>query len=468
MRILLVQPPTPPAAIGGDDWFIFEPLALEYLAAAVRGTNDVIILDLRFGGSMRDALESFQPDLVGITGYTVHVNTMRSLCETVKRWNAQAVTVVGGHHATVAPGDFADPGIDLVVVGEGVHPFREIVERMRRGASLTGIPSVGVAGHPPASAPPAYGTPAHRLDGLPRPARDLTAAWRSRYFCDWMKPIASIRTSKGCPHRCRFCVLWKLTGGRYLRREPDDIVAELAEIAEPYVFFCDDESLLDARRMLQLAELIRDAGIRKQYFLYGRSDTIARHPELLAAWRSVGLARVFVGLEFHREEDLAYVGKSTTLRDNDAAVRILHDLGIEVYACFMLRPDFERRHFVELRRYSRALRLDYPLFTVLTPLVGTDLYEDLRSRLVTGNSDYCDFIHTLLPTRIPLRDFYRHYAWLLRTALPPRKKLDFIRKFPIAEIEAFLARSLRVRRAVRNAWRDYEQLTQGTVGAAKP
>lgn len=467
MRILLVQPPTPAAAIGGDDWFIFEPLALEYLAAAVRETDDVTILDLRFGDSLHDALDTVQPDLVGVTGYTIHVNTMRALCEAVKRWNAQTLTVVGGHHATIAPGDFRSPAIDLVVVGEGVHPFREIAERMRGGASLAGIPGVGTGGRPPASAPPAPGAPARRLDDLPRPARDLTAAWRSRYFCDWMKPIASIRTSKGCPYRCRFCILWKLTGGRYLRREPEDIVAELAEIAEPYVFFCDDESLLDAQRMLRLAALIRKAGIRKQYFLYGRSDTIARHPDLLAAWKDIGLARVFVGLEFHRDEDLTYVGKSTTLRDNEAAVRILHDLDIEVYACFMLRPDFERHHFVELRRYCRALQLDYPMFTVLTPLVGTDLYQEVRGRLVTGNCDYFDFIHTLLPTRMPLRDFYRHYAWLIRTALPPQKKLAFLRKFAIGEIEPFLARSRRVRRAVRNAWRDYGQMAEGPVGAER-
>ena len=25
-----------------------------------------------------------------------------------------------------------------------------------------------------------------------------------------MKPLASIRTSKGCPYRCNFCALWKI------------------------------------------------------------------------------------------------------------------------------------------------------------------------------------------------------------------------------------------------------------------
>ena len=52
MRVLLIQPATPPTAIAGDDWFVFEPLALEYLAAAVAHDADVRILDLRLNGTL--------------------------------------------------------------------------------------------------------------------------------------------------------------------------------------------------------------------------------------------------------------------------------------------------------------------------------------------------------------------------------------------------------------------------------
>jgi radical SAM superfamily enzyme YgiQ (UPF0313 family) len=454
MKVLLVQPRTPPGAIAGDDWFVFEPLALEYLAAGVAQDAEVRILDLRFDVDLRDELEAFEPDLVGITAYTVHVNMVRQLCERVKRWDPDVLTVVGGHHATVAPEDFESPAIDLTVVGEGVHPLREIVSRLESRTRFEGIPGVAASGSD--SFVPLDDALAADLDALPEPARKLTTPYRSRYFCDWMKPLASIRTSKGCPYRCRFCALWKLTCGKYLKREPQMVLDELAGIEEENVFFADDESLIDSQRMMTLAGLIAESGIRKRYFLYGRSDTIARSPDLLEAWRKIGLTRVFVGLEFFRDGDLEYVGKKSTVSDNENAIRILHDLDIDIYASFVLRPEFEMRDFRELRRYCRSLRLSYPTFAVLTPLPGTDLYEEVKDDLITDNYDYFDFIHTLLPTRSTLKEFYRNYAWLVNTVLTPREKISFLRRFPAKQLGPMLGRSIRIQRRVRDAWKDYD------------
>ena len=51
-------------------------------------------------------------------------------------------------------------------------------------------------------------------------------------------------------------------------------------------------------------------------------------------------ARVFVGLEFFRDDDLEYVGKSSTVADNTRAVEVLSGLGIDIYASFIVRPEF--------------------------------------------------------------------------------------------------------------------------------
>ena len=203
MKILLIEPPKPPSSIGGDDVFLFEPLALEYLAAGVSYEHEVRILDLRLDNGLQRALADFHPDIVGITAYTVHVNVVRVLFEQIKAWDKNVLTVVGGHHATILPEDFLSPFIDLIVIGEGVFVFKEIVTRLNKGKPFDGIPGIAFAKGD--GLVKTDSRAALDLDAFPFPNRRPTAKYRKHYYSEWMKPLASIRTSKGCPYRCKFC-----------------------------------------------------------------------------------------------------------------------------------------------------------------------------------------------------------------------------------------------------------------------
>jgi radical SAM superfamily enzyme YgiQ (UPF0313 family) len=453
VRILLIEPAKSPVSMAGEDVFLFEPLALEYVAAGVNADHEVRILDQRIDDTVEQTLEEFRPDVVGITGYTVHANRMKLLAERAKTWNSEVLTVVGGHHATVAPRDFESPHIDLVVVGEGVDSFREVVRRFDVCEGFDGIPGVWV--NTDRGLQKGQANPARDLDALPFPDRSLTKAYRHAYYSEYMQPLASIRTSKGCPFRCNFCALWKIAGGRYLKRDPEKIVQELAGIDEEFVFFADDESLVDVVRMKRLAELIRESGIRKRYFLYGRSDTIARNPDLLALWRDVGLERVFVGLEFFRDSDLEFINKGSTTSNNRQAVRVLKDLGIGIYASFIVRPDFTEEDFLEFRRYCRSIDLSFASFAVLTPLPGTDLYDEVEDQLLTRDPEYFDFIHTVLPTALPLEDFYEQYYRLYTKSIPLRNVFAFMSRYRLKDVPASLAKFRRWSKRLRTLYMDY-------------
>ncbi|MBI5478278.1 MAG: cobalamin B12-binding domain-containing protein [Deltaproteobacteria bacterium] len=101
MKILLVQPAKGSAALAGDDFYCFEPLALELLGAAVRPHHDVRLVDLRLGADLAAVLQEFAPEVVGVTAYSVNVHPALEICADVKDWNPRCLTVVGGHHATV-------------------------------------------------------------------------------------------------------------------------------------------------------------------------------------------------------------------------------------------------------------------------------------------------------------------------------------------------------------------------------
>ena len=453
MKILLIQPAKAQKTIGGDDVFIFEPLALEYLASGIKDSHEVKILDMRFDKDLDTEIKKYEPDVVGITSYTVHVNTVKKLFNRIKTINPDIFTVVGGHHATVFPHDFFILDIDLIVMGEGVFIFKEIISRLGSKRPFDGIAGIAyLKGTERVIIPP---EPLTDIDIFPYPARELTEKYRKHYYSEWMKPLASIRTSKGCPFRCNFCALWKLTGGKYLKRKPENIVEELSHIKEKYVFFADDESLVDANRMKTLAALINEAGIRKSYFLYGRSDTIVKNPELIKIWKDIGLERVFVGLEFFRDEDLKYINKGSTVENNKEAVKILQSNGIEIYASFIVRPDFSKEDFQEFKRYCRGLELSFPSFSVLTPLPGTDYYEEVKGSLITTDYDLFDFIHTVLPTKLPLKDFFYNLNFLYFNATPPAKSISLMMKYPLKEIPGLIYLSMKFSKIIKNAYKDY-------------
>jgi radical SAM superfamily enzyme YgiQ (UPF0313 family) len=255
-----------------------------------------------------------------------------------------------------------------------------------------------------------------------------------------------------------------MTGGRYLTRAPERIVEELGTIAEPYVFFADDESLLDVKRMEALADHIRRAGIRKRFFLYGRSDTIAKHPDLLAKWKGVGLERVFVGFEFFRDEDLKRIRKGSTAKHNRAAIRTLKELEIETWPMFMVRPDFDRGDFLALRAYCREMAFDFIGFPVLTPLPGTELYEGTADKRIASDYDYYDFFHTLLPTRLPLKDFYRELAELYKHSRSIRSQLRLMRKYRLRELPALLSAYSALMKRLGTLHEDYELASAGCRG----
>jgi radical SAM superfamily enzyme YgiQ (UPF0313 family) len=453
MKILLVQPPKAQRSLLGDDYFMFEPLALEYVAAGVNADHEVRLLDMRLEPDLQACLDDFGPEIVGITAYTVNVNPALEVCRLVKASSPSTLTVIGGHHATVRPLDFCQPHVDIVVAGEGVLTFRELVRRHEKKRSMDDVPGLlQVQGAT------LVGTPASAasdLSQVPFPDRSISTRYRHRYFSEWMKPLATIRTSKGCPFRCNFCALWRLTDGRYLKRDPESIVAELRTIQEPNVFFADDESMINVKGLDRLADLIAQEGIRKRYFCYGRSDTILKHPELLAKWREIGLDRVFVGVEAFRDQDLVSLNKKTTIATNEQALRILNDLGIEAYANFMVRPDFDRIDFRAFRDYCRSLPLSFAGFSVLTPLPGTQLFEEREAEFITRDWDHFDFIHTVLPTRLPLSEFYREYADLLQHAITPLRSLRFLGKFPLLELPALLNKTHRLLGRIRDAHLDH-------------
>ena len=95
-------------------------------------------------------------------------------------------------------------------------------------------------------------------------------------------------------------------------------------------------------------------------------------------------------------------------------MEVLNDLGVHMWGAFIVDPQCTAEDFDALKRYREEKGIIYPQFTVLTPLPGTDLYEQRESELVTRDYRLFDALHAVLPTRLPREEFYQHFASLYR------------------------------------------------------
>jgi radical SAM superfamily enzyme YgiQ (UPF0313 family) len=426
MQILLVQPDLN-RMLGLQHFIRIEPLGLEMLSGALGKQHQVTLLDLRLEpNALPAALAELRPDMVGISStFTVNTRQTLAIAQVVKEADPRTFVVVGGHHPSLNPSDLNHPAVDCIVVGEGESTWHELVECLAANGDPSKVLGLVLNRHgrqiSNASRPLLK-----NLDLLPLPDRRITAAHRDQYYMLMANPVAAVETARGCPYRCNFCSVWRFYQGGIRFKSPARVVAEVEAVDEPNVFFTDDNFLASPRRAVEIARLIRERGIRKQYLLQARSDTIANHPEMIAQWREVGLSSVFMGFEKPDQRELTAVNKHNSVENNEQALAVLRGQGIEPTTSFIVDPDYTRDDFAKLRAYVHRLQLQMPVFTILTPLPGTDLFHEVRDRLTTLNYQLFDVGHAVLPTRLPVADFYEEMARLWQAAYP-RWKMELLR-----------------------------------------
>jgi len=458
MKVLLVT--TPPARESIDLSFFLhaEPLSLEYIGAGVKDHHDVRLLDLRLptGPGLKEVLETFQPDILGCGAYTLGVNTAVQQCAEAKKILPGITTVVGGMHASLQPEDYFVDCIDVVVIGEGILPFKKLCECLEKHKSLGEVENI--AFKTDGRWVSTSRTPPPPLDSLPFPARELTSHIRNQYYGHLLNmPLAYIRGSVGCNFRCIFCSVGKLMDYKVYRHSIDRIVQELDSINESIAIWVDDEFLLDGERASELARAISSAGIKKKHFFSARADSVIKKSKLIEEWAKIGLEAVLVGFESHRESDLKNMGKGTSTSNTKEIIHILQQNKISVQGNFIINQDFTARDFEDMANYILDLKIGYQNLSVLTPLLGTKLYEREKGNLITNNYNLFDLAHTVLPTRLPLREFFNEFTKAYTKINASQGGLKRFQALPLKLRLEILDGMIKMEEKLRNAYRDYDK-----------
>ena len=441
MKVLLVRPPRIKQAIALGEFMYSEPIGLEMVYAMLEDRYQVEILDLMSEKTeIEDKLREYQPHIVGITTLCIDVPTVRELAERVKRYDPSLVTIIGGTQTFLNSEAFFIDAVDHVMKYTTTKNLNELFNYLERGENPPLIDGICSRVH-------GYKSTSKRGNNeYVHPNRNATAKYRQHYSYFGYNPSAIMGTAQGCSKLCRFCLRWRIEGPNEDYFPMDFVKAEIRSIQEETIMVFDNDFLHSADRIEALCDFLEAEGIRKNFICYASVDSVLKNQATIKRFKTLGLQAVLVGYETFKDEELQSYAKKSSVEDNLAASSFLKQVGVDVWASFMLHPDWSVADFKAFRRYLKALNPEVSSFSPLTPFPNLPLYKQYQDRLLISKEDFEKWSFgqvTINPSKMSLR---RYYLETLKTNfyvnLPLKNVSYMTKKFGIFSVFRLLRGSI--------------------------
>lgn len=400
MRILLIDPPF--KRFTGFVNFYF-PVGLAYLAAVLRNAGHEVSVfdvdavkkgtDIDFSDEyrrlelyrqglnddthiawqeVRQVLEDFKPDLVGITAMTTKFGSVLKIAEVVKKYNSKCRVIVGGPHPTFLPKQtLKSRNIDIAVRGEGERTFLNLISAIENGDDLQDVKGIsfkqnGEIHHSPSQ------EFVKDLDQIPFPARDLLMNNKNYTSED----MGAIMTSRGCPFNCSYCChMWRK---KVRNRSVDNVVQEIRMVKQKYgtrqFEFKDDTFTLNRKRIIQFCGRLVSEKLRINWGCTTRVDLLDE--ELIKKMKKAGCNVVKLGIETGSERILKETKKGVTFQQMREAAELLNKYNIFWSGYFMVGLPTETEEDIRKTcEFMKELNPYYAGLGVYNPFPQTELFE---------------------------------------------------------------------------------------------
>ncbi len=385
-----------------------ECLALGYLTSSLEQAGYHVISinaelrDLSVEQAVEELL-SHAPFLIGLSissqrGY----KAAKEVAQAVKKADAGCHITCGG----ILPSSWSSailsdcPQMDSVVRGEGEAAIVELADAIRSARSMASVLGLSFRDGDKIQENAARQRQMD-LSTAPPPARNDLA-----YIMSTGRRISSayMVSSRGCYAKCSFCSIHQIYGDHLVaRRNPNEIVEEMRSLQQRFdvhrFSFVDDLFLMPSRAGIrwvhEFCDSLERANLGINFYAEIRADTV--EPTLMLRLISVGLDRIFLGIEAGVDSVLTRLDKGTTVAQNDRAIAVLRDeVGIrpDDIRCgyIMFEPEMT---FAELRaqyhwiRASGICRVQH-LQNRLNVYWGTPIFEKMKRRGLTDTAPFAE------------------------------------------------------------------------------
>ena len=133
---------------------------------------------------------------------------------------------------------------------------------------------------------------------------------------------------------------------------------------------------------------------------------LLRNKDLFKLWKRLGLNTMFLGLEAIDEEGLKRYRKRVTLNKNFEALEYARSLDVTVAVNIIADPSWDSERFKVVRDWCLEIP-EVVNISINTPYPGTETWHTESRRLTTRDYRLFDIQHAVLPTKLPLPEFYK-------------------------------------------------------------
>ncbi len=226
-----------------------------------------------------------------------------------------------------------------------------------------------------------------------------------------------IMVARSCTLRCSFCSVAHLRGPKqkYRRQPMERLIMEVEQALEQGVeeiHFFDDLFAENEGELLEFAEALAKRNLKFPWLQAQGMPLWPVTKDALTALVETGMYRIIAPYESGNDRALQKcAGKihSTVAHHHDVTMWS-HELGLEIIGLFVLgMPGEARREILDTLLFAEDHpQIDYSVFSIATPLVGTKLQ---RSVLRNGQLDDEDKLNKVIKRTVALyrTDSFREY-----------------------------------------------------------
>ncbi|MDQ5987533.1 MAG: 2-hydroxyethylphosphonate methyltransferase [Syntrophus sp. SKADARSKE-3] len=343
------------------------PLGLNCVAVATRNAGHlVLLLDLMAEKDSKlaimEAITSFCPDVIGISVRNIDSQNMDSpilLLDQVKdviddcRTLSIAPIILGGAGYSIYPESALEYlEADMGIQGEGEVAFPVLLDKIQRGADLSGTPGLYLRG----LGPQGKRLYAEGLDELPLPDEKLWFVSSSGRD-DFGIPI---QTRRGCPMDCNYCSTATIEGRALRKRSPGLVIKNIkrhVNAGYKMFYFVDNTFNIPLPYAKELCRMIinEKLGISWNCIIYpGKVDK-----EFVDLLVMAGCKEVSLGFESGSENILRVMNKKFTLSSIRHTSEMLKACGIKQLGFLMLGGPGETKESARQSLvFADSLKLD--------------------------------------------------------------------------------------------------------------